>query len=161
MGYIDEVDRKHGRDFEPLKAKRSEMVAAHRIERAKLKRGQADRWKAEAKERSARLENGIKGVWQKLSGSAAKLKNQNEREAWDALKRDQRQRDDLVMAQMSERQSLQKQIDALRRKHAQDRRILARDIVQSMRTAEQMERMQAMERDRSRDRTFRGPSLPL
>jgi hypothetical protein len=160
-GYIDEVDRKHGRDFEPLKAKRSEMVAAHRIERAKLKRGQADRWKAEAKERSARLENGIKGVWQKLSGSAAKLKNQNEREAWDALKRDQRQRDDLVMAQMSERQSLQKQIDALRRKHAQDRRILARDIVQSMRTAEQMERMQAMERDRSRDRTFRGPSLPL
>ena len=152
-GYIDEVDRKHGRDFEPLRAKRTAMVATHRIERAKLKRGQAERWKAEALARSARIEGGIKGVWQKLSGSASKLKTQNEREAWDALKRDQRQREDLVMAQMSERQSLQKQIDALRRKHAQDRRILARDIAQSMRTTEQMER------DRSRDRTLRGPSL--
>lgn len=156
-GYIDEVDRKHDKDFEPLKVKRAAMVAAHRIERAKLKRGQAERWKAEAKERSARFEGGIKGVWQKLSGSASKLRNQNEREAWDALKRDQRQRDDLVKAQMSERQSLQKQIDALRRKHAQDRRILARDIAQSMRTAEQMERVRDMERDlsRVRNRSFR------
>lgn len=98
-------------------------------------------------------------MWQKLSGSAAKIKSRNEREAWDALKRDQRQRDDLVMAQMVERQSLQKQIDALRRKHAQDRRILARDIAQSIRTAEQMERMQEVERDRSRNRAYRGPSL--
>jgi hypothetical protein len=158
-GYIDEVDIKHKKDFEPLRARRTEMVAAHRIERAKLKRGQAERWKAEAKERSARFEGGIKGVWQKLLGSAAKIKSQNEREAWDALKRDQRQREDLVMAQMSERQSLQKQIDALRRKHAQDRRILARDIAQSMRTVEQMERMRDMERDRNCERVRRGPSL--
>lgn len=153
-GYIDDVDRKHEKDFGPLKAKRTALVANHRIERAKLKRGQA-----EAKERSARFEGGIKGVWQKLSGSAAKVRTQNEREAWDALKRDQRQRDDLIKVQMVERQTLQKQIDALRRKHAQDRRTLARDIAQSMRTAEQMERMQQTERDRSRERVWRGPSL--
>lgn len=158
-GFIDDVDRKHEKDFEPLKAKRTAMVATQRIERAKLKRGQEQRWQAEAKERSSRIDGGIKGVWQKLSGSAAKIKIQNEHEAWDALKRDQRQRDDLVKVQMVERQSLQKQIDTLRRKHAQDRRILARDIAQSMRAAEQMEWMQEVERDRSRDRIYRGPSL--
>lgn len=160
-GYIDEVDRKHEKDFEPLKAKRMAMVANHRIERAKLKRGQEQRWQAETKVRASRFDSGIKGVWQKLSGSAAKIKAQNGREAWDALKRDQQQRDDLVAAQMGERQSLQKQIDALRRKHAQDRRILARDIAHSMRTAEQIERLQDVERDRgrTRDQAFRGPSL--
>lgn len=151
-GFIDDVNRKHGQDFVPLKAERTAMVAAHRIERAKLKRGQEQRWQAEARERSSRIESGIKGIWQKLSGSASKIRTQNEREAWDALKRDQRQRDDLVKAQMTERQSLQKRIDSLRRKHAHDRRVLARDIAQSMRTADQMERMQAVERDRSRAR---------
>lgn len=156
-GFIDDVDRKHEKDFEPLKAKRAAIVASHRIERLRLKRGQEQRWQAETKERSARIDGGIKGVWQKLSGSGARIKTQNEHEAWDALKRDQSQRDDLVKVQMKERQSLQKQIEVLRRKHAQDRRILARDIVQSMRTADQMERMQAMERDRirSRERSFR------
>lgn len=151
-GFIDDVDRKHEKDFKPLKTKRTAMVATHRIERAKLKRGQEQRWQAETKERSARIDGGIKGVWQKLSGAAAKIKSQNEHEAWDALKRDQRQRDDLVNVQMIARQSLQRQIDALRRKHAQDRRILARDIAQSIRAAEQMERMQEVERDRSRTR---------
>ena len=151
-GFIEDVDRKHTKDFVPLKAKCTEMVASHRIERAKLKRGQEQRWKTEAQERSARFDGGIKGVWQKLSGSAAKIKSQNELEAWDALKRDQHGRDDLVQAQMKERQSLQRQIDALRRKHAQDRRILARDIAQSMRAADQMERMHAVERDPGRAR---------
>ncbi|MCY0149350.1 relaxase/mobilization nuclease domain-containing protein [Hoeflea sp. G2-23] len=150
--YIDEVDRKHEKDFEPLKTKRSAMVANHRIERAQLKRGQAQRWQAETEERSARIDGGIKGVWQKLSGSAAKIKSQNELEAWDALKRDQSQRDGLVKVQMKERQSLQRQIDTLRRKHAQDRRILARDIAQSMRTADQMERMRDVERSKTRTR---------
>jgi len=158
-GFIDDVDRRHGQDLAPLKAERTAMVAAHRIERDKLKRGQEQRWQAEARIRSSRLMGGLKGVWQKLSGSAAKIRTQNEREAWDALKRDQRQRDDLVKAQMADRQSLQKRIDALRRKNAHDRRILARDIAQSMRTADQMERMQAAERDRSRDREYRRPWL--
>lgn len=156
-GFVEDVERKHAKDFEPLKAKRTAMVASHRIERAKLKRGQEKRWQMETKERSARLQNGLKGVWQKLSGAASNIRTQNEHEAWDSLKRDQRQRDDLVKVQMKERQSLQKQIDALRRKHAQDRSILARDIAQSMRTAEQMERMQAAQRDRSHERAYRGP----
>lgn len=43
-GFIDDVDRKHEKDFEPLKAKRTAIIATHRIERAKLKRGQEQRW---------------------------------------------------------------------------------------------------------------------
>lgn len=128
QGFMDDVDRKHEADFVPLNAARQKMVAAHRVERAKLQHGQKTRWKSESKERSARLNAGLRGLWQSLSGSTAKIKRQNEQEAWKGLKRDQVQRDNLVKAQMVDRRKLQKDIEALRRKHTQNRRILARDV---------------------------------
>lgn len=157
-GFIDEVDKKHEQDFEPLNQQRQAMVATHRDERSKLKLGQKEREQREAKERSLRLNKGLRGLWDKVTGQSSKVKNQNESEAWDAAKRDQQQRDDLVKAQMAERRKLQIQIEKLRRKHAQDRRLLAREISQTMRMAQQSERMQAMERQREQTR-YRGPSL--
>jgi hypothetical protein len=156
--FIDDVDRKQQQDFEPLKQQRQAMVAKHRDERTKLKAGQREREKREVKERSLRLNKGLRGLWDKVTGQSSKVKNQNEREAWDAAKRDQHQRDELVKAQMVERRKLQIQIEKLRRKHAQNRRLLAREISQTMRMAEQSERMQAMERQRKQSR-YRGPSL--
>lgn len=157
--FMDDVDRKHEADFVPLNAARQKMVAAHRVERAKLKRGQKARWQSETKDRSARINAGLRGLWQNLSGSAAKIKRQNEQEAWSGLQRDQHQRDDLVKAQMKDRRKLQKDIEALRRKHTQNRSILARDVAQTMRMTEQLERMQTQERQKSMGRTYRGPTL--
>ncbi len=159
--YIDQVDQKHERDFEPLKEQRAEMVKLHRAERSKLKTKQQDRWQEEAQERFAKLNKGLRGLWQSLSGASVKIKKQNEREAWDALKRDQRQRDELVKAQMGERRELQKQIEALRRKHVKNRTILAWDIAQTLRMSDQVERMQEQSRqqERARTRHYRGPSL--
>jgi hypothetical protein len=115
----------------------------------------------EARARAERLNKGLRGLWDNLTGSAAKVKQRNEHEAWQAIKRDQMQRDELIKAQMLERQMLQRQIETLRKKHAQERRMLARDIAQSIRSAEQTERMQAQERDRNhaRARAYRGLSL--
>lgn len=159
-GFMDDVDRKHGDDIAPLDEARKEMITAHRSERTKLKRGQHKRWQTETRARSARLNKGLRGLWEKLSGSAATITKQNELDAWQAIKRDQHQRDDLVKAQMKERQALQKDIEKLRRKHAQDRRTLARDVMQAMRMSEQAERMQTFERQQNRSiNRYRGPSL--
>jgi hypothetical protein len=157
-GFIDDVDRKHQQDFEPLNQQRQAMVTTHRDERSKLKHGQQEREQREAKERSLRLNKGLRGLWDKVTGQSSKVKTQNEREAWDAAKRDQQQRDDLVKAQMVERRKLQIQIEKLRRKHAQDRRLLAREVSQTMRMAQQSERMQTLQRQREQTR-YRGPSL--
>lgn len=157
--FISEVDRKHAKDAAPLNRQRAAMTDAHRAERAKLKAGQKRREQHEAKERSLRLNKGLRGLWDKVTGQSSKLKQQNEREAWEAAKRDQTQRDDLVKAHLKEKQRLQAEIDKLRRKHAQDRRMLAREIAQTMRTAEQVEKMQTMERQHEHSRSHPGLSL--
>ncbi len=158
QNFMDEVDQKHERDFEPLKKQRQQFVKHHRAERAKLKEAQQKRWLEETKERSARLNKGLRGFWQKISGSAASIKKQNEKEAWQGLRRDQNQRDGLIKAQMQDRRMLQREIDKLRRKHTHNRSILAREVTQAIRRIDQVDQMQTQERQRSRDR-YRGPSL--
>lgn len=135
--FIDQSHDHHASQLQPLYDQRKTMVANHRIERARLKRGQRQRWQQESKQRSDRLNKGQRGLWERLSGSAAKITKQNEKEAWECAKRDQSQRDDLIQAQMLDRKRLQKNIEKLRRKHAKDRQILAREIAQSIITIEQ------------------------
>lgn len=107
------------------------------------------------------MTKGLRGLWDRVSGNRKHVQRQNEKEAWHAAQRDQQQQDDLVKAQMIERQKLQREIDKLRRKHIKDRHILARDIAQTMRMSEQIERMQSRERHRERTqaRERQGPSL--
>lgn len=154
--FVDQADRHHDDQLKPLHDQRKTMVVDHRIEREKLKRGQKHRWQQEAKQRSERLNKGLRGLWEKLSGSAAKITKQNEKEAWQCAKRDQSQRDDLIKAQMEDRKRLQKDIEKLRRKHAQGRRILAREIAQSIKMIDQPEQVQSRTRTRSH---VRGPSF--
>jgi hypothetical protein len=131
--FVDDVDRKHGADMQPLAEQRSKMVSHHREERAKLAQAQNQRWAQETKDRAAKLNTGLRGLWDKLRGQSSKIQNQNEREAWQGMKRDQEQRDYLVRAQMKDRQALQSEIEKIRRKHAQDRKLLARELAQTMR----------------------------
>jgi hypothetical protein len=88
-----------------------------------------------------------------VSGNRLKVQRQNEKEAWDAAMRDQRQRDELVKAQMIERRKLQADIRKLRRKHIKDRQILTRGIAHAMRMSEQIERMQDQTRQQTRSRS--------
>ncbi|MBL4647275.1 MAG: relaxase/mobilization nuclease domain-containing protein [Rhizobiales bacterium] len=157
-GYMDDVDQRHVDELKPLNARRAGMVALHRIERAKTLKGQAHRLQEERKTRSSKLNTGLRGLWEKLSGAAGKIKKTHELEAWQASKRDQQQRDDLVKVQMKDRTSLQRKVEKLRRKHTQNRRILARDVSQAVRMKDQVERMQSQQRQRDHDR-YRGPSL--
>ncbi len=157
--YIGQVDAKHDQDMAPLAEERQRMKLAHRAERLSLKSKQRQREQEETRARNARMWKGLRGLWDRVSGNRLKVQRQNEKEAWDAAMRDQRQRDELVKAQMIERRKLQADIQKLRRKHIKDRQILTRDIAQAMRMSEQIERMQDQTRQQTRQREFLGPTL--
>ncbi|TCP38791.1 relaxase/mobilization nuclease domain-containing protein [Rhodovulum marinum] len=168
--FIQEVNARHERDLAPHMQAKAEMVKAHRTERQTLKDRQQDRWQVEAQERSERYRKGLKGLLDKVTGKARVIRQENEAHALACAKRDREQRDRLAFAQMKDRQELQKQIDALRRKHVANRRLLARDITRYLRTSERSPETDAdrSPRDRQREATphrtrrrDRGPRFEL
>lgn len=168
--FIAEVKTKHAQDAHPLLDEKAELVAKQRAERALLKEQQERRWKAETEARSERLRTGLKGLLDTITGRAKAIRTANEVDAYRAAKRDQEQRDELVLLQMEDRQELQTQFAAMRKKQAQDRRLLARDVVQFLRSAErrsgtdarrsEQERTQEANRPRTGGRD-RGPRFEL
>lgn len=154
-GFADKTDAKHEKDMQPLADAKADMVKAHRRERRLLKQGQQKRWDGETRDRSARLNKGLRGLWQTLSGAATKIKKENIADALSCMKRDREQRDALVSAQLLERQRLQAQINKLRRKHAQERRILARELSSVMRSDHERHH-HTPTRGRNRDPVSRG-----
>ena len=161
--FIADIKSKHARDVEPLIHEKSEMVALHRAERLSLKDGQKERWVKETKARSDRLNKGVRGLIDWVSGKAKSTKKRNEIEAYQCAVRDRDQRDDLVKDQMTDRQSLQKRFNALRKTQIQDRRLLARDVSQFLRGSERRSKTDANRpRERSHDQSKdRGPKFEL
>ncbi|MBL4647324.1 MAG: relaxase [Rhizobiales bacterium] len=93
-----------------LEARRNTMVMKHRAERQRLKIGQETRWQEETKQRSARINAGLKGLWQRVSGQRRKTQLRNEQEAFASMKRDHAESDMLIRQQLQDRRALQKQI---------------------------------------------------
>jgi hypothetical protein len=121
--FIKQVKAKQAEERAPLDAKRDALRALHRSERAQLKTKQEARWQQETDSRAGRLRTGLGGLWDNLSGRAKSIKAENEREAFNGLKRDQSR----------DRSKLQKEIDALRARHAGERKIMARDATAALR----------------------------
>ncbi len=130
--YINQTKAKHRKDAQPLLDEKAVMTALHRRERKALKDGQAKRWTAETKARQQRLNGGLRGLFDRLTGKNSKLQKRNEFEAVECAKRDQAQRDDLVVSHMWDRKALQGKFIALRSKQAEDRKILARSVGQTL-----------------------------
>ncbi len=123
--FIKQVKAGHARDFEPLKSELKDMVTDHCKERDQLQTKQDERWQEEVKTRSERLNKGVRGLFDWISGKGKETKVHNEQEAYQCLLRDREQRNDLINAQMKERKSLQHRFDKLRQKQKQDRAELA------------------------------------
>jgi hypothetical protein len=130
-----EAEEQKRRDLEPLEQRRAAMARQQREERVMLEQKQRKRWDAKTRERASRLQSGMKGLWQRVSGEYARIRQQNEYEAYTAFQRDRQQREGLIFAQMQERRALQRQIKAVREHHA----ALMRDIRQDRQTYKQME----------------------
>lgn len=131
-GYIGQIKDRQQSDLDPLRDNLRDMNAAHRDEREKLKNGQAERWAEETKIRSDRLNKGLRGLFDRLTGHANSTRSQNELEARKCAQRDQKQRDFMVKEQIKERRALQNKKLKLRRKHQDERRMLAQSIKHSI-----------------------------
>lgn len=79
-------------------------------------------FKSNAKpERPQRVpKKGFGKLWSRLTGKYSDLKAQNEHDAWQALRRDQSERDKIIAKQLDERQRLQAAINKQREERLQE-----------------------------------------
>jgi len=126
--YLEELDKSHKKALRPMLRTKRAMTRAHRADRAAQKAYQEKRWQDEENKRAARLRKGLKGVWDKLTGKYWQYRKGNEQEAWQAHIRDRDERQTLIERHLDQRQALQKQLDALRAEHEQERQDLLRDL---------------------------------
>jgi hypothetical protein len=153
-GYIGQTKDRQNSDLDPLRDKLRDMNAAHRDERDKLKAGQERRWTDETKIRSDRLNKGLRGLFDRLTGQAKSIRQQNDFDARKAAKRDQKQRDFMVVEQIKERRALQREFQKLRRKHIKERSLIAQKVRQALK----VNQSQSHQIERSRNR---GPDLSI
>ena len=130
--YIAEVDAAHSARSASLAFRRNEMAQRHRNERNRLLEMQAARWTEESKTRAERLNKGIRGFWDRITGQRSKTLLKNEYDAWQTLKRDQAQKNDLIKAQLDERRGLQAHIQKERQDFVKDVARLHRDVSEYM-----------------------------
>ncbi|MCD1624327.1 relaxase/mobilization nuclease domain-containing protein [Citromicrobium bathyomarinum] len=114
---VPQAEAKRDNAMLPLDQQRQELKAKHRLERQRMDAGQSARHENEQRARAERFRIGVAGLWDKLTGRKAELRRQNEREAYEALKRDQSQRQAMIEAQLAERRTLQSQILEVRARH--------------------------------------------
>lgn len=125
--HIAEAREQHQNSMVPLDARRHDMRRLHREERAKLETSQKTRWEEETHQRSDRLNKGLRGLWDRLTGHRREMELRNIAEAQEALKRDREQRQELIAAQLADRQKLQGEIKIERSRHAEMLRALHAD----------------------------------
>lgn len=114
-----------------MEAKRLAMVERHRDARRDMQTRQGERWIEEARERSERFRRGMLGLWDRLTGKQAKLRQRNEDEAAAAAARDTEEKQALIDLQMGERRQLQREILAARRVHTHEVTRLYREAAAS------------------------------
>lgn len=149
-GFSDELQLQHELESRPLKEAKNDMVEHHRADRTRLDAFQQERWRSEELKRSARIRSGFKGLWDKINGRYWKNRKQNEREAWLAHSRDQKEQEDLINKQLQERQNLQVQIKLLREKQEEERKALLRDLSHA----------QSMEQEKTKQKSKQAASRP-
>ena len=115
-----------------LRFQYTQTIQRQRDEREKLTQALEKRWNAENAARAARLSKGFRGLWDRLTGKYAEIKNQNEREALLALRRDRDEKDGLIFRHLEERERLQGRIRDEKKSHALDVQTLHQDIARFM-----------------------------
>lgn len=85
---------------------RDALVAKQKAERAALDQTQEVRRTQELKARQARFRTGLRGIWDRVTGAHARIKAQNENEAYAAFVRDRTEREALIVRHLETRQAL-------------------------------------------------------
>lgn len=105
----NELDSKRAQAKEAAQQQRMALVKRQRAERHALESKQEARLLAETKERQSRFRSGLSGLWDRLRGEHAKIRDRNALEAYDSLLRDRQEKDALIAAHLDQRGSLKAQ----------------------------------------------------
>jgi len=135
--HIREAKRISANRLRPLHEQRDEMKLRHGEERRKLDAGQKARAEAEQQARASLVRTGLMGAWDFLTGQYAKVRKQNEAEAFFAFQRDREQRHQLLHDQHNERRELQRHIETERHRNAMQVLALYREAARLRRLPEQ------------------------
>lgn len=129
----DEIDAGYKRLRPSVEFKRNQMIERHRIERTGLTQLQKQREERETAARAARLpDKGVAKFWSKITGKYSKLKAENEHAAWQALRRDQSERDKVIARQLDVRQRLQEVIKKMREERSEEIAAIRQEIANYM-----------------------------
>ena len=112
----------------PLLEQKAAQLEKQREGRLRFQQLLKQRQAKENRERQAKMRRGFFGVWDILTGRAAKTRRENEEEAKAANKRDAELRQRLVTLQRREREELQKAIDEQRRRGREQHELLRERI---------------------------------
>lgn len=126
--YIHDAKVAHKKEFAALAFKRTDLVQSQRDERRRLVEAQRERRIAETNARAARLPRGFRGIWDRLTGTYGKIRRENEREAFQAYKRDREEKQALVERQLRQRQTLVKEIRRVRVIQAEEMARLTEEV---------------------------------
>ncbi|MDG2532216.1 relaxase/mobilization nuclease domain-containing protein [Sphingomonas sp. HITSZ_GF] len=132
-----------------------------RLERQQLGMAQRLRREEETRARASRYRRGLAGLWDAVTGRKRQIRLENEAATTACAKRDAAERDAMAMTQVSRRAPLQNDLDRTRRRHAEERRLLARQIAEHRRRLRQAAEQAAREAERPTRAYRRGLSLDL
>lgn len=128
-GYIADIRQSLKRGGATLALKKAQLKERHLAEREALKESQAARWVAETQARAARFRGGVRGLWDRISGKHKQIQRQNEAEAYQAIARDDGEREALIATQLDERRALQADVAAMRQNHHEELARLREDVL--------------------------------
>jgi hypothetical protein len=143
---IEQAKQKQVEALLPLKAEQRDLTHLHISERMALRTLHRERQDAETATRMARFNKGWRGIWDRLTGRAAKLRSENEAEAALCKRRDRMELDELVTRHLRERRTLQAKIDVLTQRQLEERKRLfgmVADYLGSSHKARALERERA------------------
>lgn len=152
--FVHEIEAKHERFRPSIAFKRDEMVQRHRQAREFLDDKQSRRQEKETNERASRLPRGLGSLWSRITGHYAKIKRQNEVEAWRSYTRDQAEKEDLIARQLDERRLLQKAVQRMRTARTREMQELEAEIANALamkRDERKLPRKRGKDRDQRRD----------
>ena len=138
--FVHEAETAFKKGHARLAFQRRELRDKQRAERQALRDFHEKRRIAETNARAARLRRGLMGIWDRLTGQHRRTRKQNELEARQCHLRDQREKQNLIKRQLTERRPLQTEIKAARQRHAREVEQLHRDVAAYIRMGDEARR---------------------
>lgn len=126
--FIREAEAQRGEMTKEFLRRKQELKARQQAERSDLRERQERRAADEARERASRFRQGLRGLWDWVSGRTRRIRKENEDAAHDAMLRDGGEREAQIERQLTERRGLQHELRDIRHAIRRDERELREEI---------------------------------